>query len=168
MTIPRRVAALIGATVLTTALIVSTTGPAAADPGTAGGAGTTSGATPTALNDGDVYNNLVTFTVHIARFVGGGSASCTIWNQYGTFDVSYTTWGCNRYWLPYGRWDDDIQGNNFDTDGFMVEQDYAVNMGGGTFRHIPGGQWTRIHGNAAANCSYRSDLGKPMCHVYVK
>jgi hypothetical protein len=168
MTINRRIVKLIAPALLAATLLVATSGPAAADQGAAvtGGPTAADGA-GTLLGEGDVYNNLVTYTVHIATF-GGGNTNCTIWNQYATFDVSYVTWSCNRYWLPYGRSDDDIRGAGFDTDGFMVEQDYAVNMGGGTFRHIPGGTWTRIHGNAAANCSYRSDLGKPMCHVFVK
>jgi len=167
MTIHTRVVTCIGAALLSAAVLFGITRPAVADQGNATGDGAALAEAAALSNEGDVYNNLVTYTVHIAT-LGGGNTNCTVWNQYGTFDVSYTTFTCNRYWLPYGKSDDDIRGNNFDTDGFMVEQDYAVNMGGGTFQHVPGGVWTRIHGDAAVNCSYRSDLGKPMCHVWVK
>jgi hypothetical protein len=118
-----------------------------------------SGPTTNGAFDGDVTNRLPSnYTVKIATFTPPNLPErCSVHGG--------ATYNCRTYWLPSGRADDQINGRNWDTDGFMVEQDYIVERWAGTSQtRVPGFRWTRISSIENATC-FLDGGSTPICEV---
>jgi hypothetical protein len=120
-------------------------------------------ATPAGAFDGDVFNRLPSrYTVKIASFTG--PERCPTWQYWpGEPDGrAGPTFSCRTYWLPSGKPDDEINGRNFDTDGFMVESNYQV-RGAGFRVNVPAFRWYRIRDGMNVNCELTD--GRPVCYL---
>ncbi|WP_066374066.1 hypothetical protein [Herbidospora mongoliensis] len=106
--------------------------------------------------DGDVTNWLPSnYTVKIATFSGPNRTErCAATNG--------TTYSCRTFWLPYGKADDQINGQNWDTDALMVESSYRIYGINGSYQTVAAFRWYKISSGDNRTCEMAGSA--PACY----